>query len=213
MPSATDLSTERVSRFLAAEAQRFHEMHPKSAALRTQARRHLLFGVPMHWMADVPAPVPLFVDRAKGAQLWDVDGHAIVDFCLGDTGAMFGHSPEPVVRTLAEFAGQGATTTLPSTAALEVGALLEQRFGLPMWQFTAAATDANRFVLRWARAITGRPKVLVFNGCYNCTDNDVLVDLAPDGSALNRASLLGQVHELGAMNSPATKPLIWRPPG
>ena len=198
MPFATDFSPERITRFLAAETQRFRQAHPKSAALYAQAQRHLLFGVPMHWMADVPAPVPLFVDRALGAQLWDVDGHALVDFCLGDTGAMFGHSPEPVTRTLAEFAGQGATTMLPSTVALEVAALLEQRFGLPMWQFTATASDANRFVLRWARAITGRPKVVVFNGCYHGTVDDVFVDLAPDGRALTRPSLLGQVHDLAA---------------
>ena len=189
---------ERIARFLAAESARFLAAHPESVALHQQAQRHFLFGVPMHWMADAPSPVPLFVDHAQGARLRDVDGHEITDFCLGDTGAMFGHSPGPVARTLAQHGAFGATTMLPSTVALEVADLLEQRFGLPMWQFTATASDANRFVLRWARAITGRRHIVAFNGCYHGTVDDVFVDLAADGSAHTRPSLLGQVHDLAA---------------
>ena len=189
-------AAERIARFLAKETSRFHAEHPRTAALHQQASRRFLFGVPMHWMADAPSPVPLFVDHAEGATLHDADGHTIVDFCLGDTGAMFGHGPPPVVRTLAEFGSKGATTMLPSVTALEVAALLEQRFGLPMWQFTATASDANRFVLRWARAITRRKHIVVFNGCYHGTVDDVFVDLASDGSTHTRPSLLGQVHDL-----------------
>jgi glutamate-1-semialdehyde 2,1-aminomutase len=150
----------------------------------------------MHWMADAPSPVPLYVDKAQGARLFDVDGHTIIDFCLGDTGAMFGHSPAAIARTLAEHGAFGATTMLPSTVALEVADLLEQRFGLPMWQFTATASDANRFVLRWARALTGRQHIVVFNGCYHGTVDDVFVDLDAQGATHTRPSLLGQVHDL-----------------
>lgn len=191
-----DFSSAQIARFFAAEAQRFRAAHPRCAALHAQAQRHFLFGVPMHWMADTPAPFPLFVDAAQGARLVDADGHELIDFCLGDTGAMFGHSPAPIARTLAEFGAQGATTMLPSAVALEVAALLEERFGLPMWQFTATASDANRFLLRWARAITGRPRILVFHGCYHGTVDDCFVDLAEGGSTRMRASLLGQVHDL-----------------
>jgi glutamate-1-semialdehyde 2,1-aminomutase len=196
MPTATPFDPARVHRLHAAESARFLAAHPRCAALHEQAQRHFLFGVPLHWMADAPTPVPLFVDRAQGARLVDADGHTIIDFCLGDTGAMFGHSPAPVARVLAEQGGHGATTMLPSQAALDVAALLQQRFGLPMWQFTTTASDANRFVLRWARAITGRPNIVVFNGCYHGTVDDVFVDLATDGSAHTRASLLGQVHDI-----------------
>ncbi|MGE4376564.1 MAG: aspartate aminotransferase family protein [Burkholderiaceae bacterium] len=191
-----DFSSAQIARFFAAESHRFRATHPRCAALHAQAQRHFLFGVPMHWMADTPAPFPLFVDAAQGARLVDADGHEIIDFCLGDTGAMFGHSPAPIARTLAEFGAQGATTMLPSAVALEVAALLEARFGLPMWQFTATASDANRFLLRWARAITGRPCILVFNGCYHGTVDDTFVDLAEGGGTRMRASLLGQVHDL-----------------
>ena len=191
-----DFSSAQIARFYAAESQRFRATHPRCAALHAQAQRHFLFGVPMHWMADTPAPFPLFVDAAQGARLVDADGHEIIDFCLGDTGAMFGHSPAPIARTLAEFGAQGATTMLPSAVALEVAALLDARFGLPMWQFTATASDANRFLLRWARAITGRPCILVFHGCYHGTVDDTFIDLAKGGGTRMRASLLGQVHDL-----------------
>ena len=194
----TSHSADRLGRFHAAETARFLADHPRCVALHAQAQRHFLFGVPLHWMADAPSPVPLYVDEARGARLFDIDGHELIDFCLGDTGAMFGHSPAPIARTLAEHGGSGATTMLPSTVALEVADLLERRFGLPMWQFTASASDANRFVLRWARAITGRKHIVVFNGCYHGTVDDVFVDRAPDGSTHTRPSLLGQVHDLTA---------------
>ena len=192
----TLFSAAQIARFHAAETARFLADHPRCVALQQQAQQHFLFGVPLHWMADAPSPVPLVVDRAQGARLFDVDGHTLVDFCLGDTGAMFGHSPAPIARTLAEQGALGATTMLPSTVALDVARLLQQRFGLPMWQFTATASDANRFVLRWARAITGRQHIVVFNGCYHGTVDDVFVDLQPGGSTHTRASLLGQVHDI-----------------
>ena len=193
---STTLPAERVARFHAIETARFLADHPRCAALHQQAQRHFLFGVPLHWMADAPSPVPLYVDKAQGARLFDVDGHAIIDFCLGDTGAMFGHSPEAIARTLAEHGAEGATTMLPSTIALDVADLLERRFGLPMWQFTATASDANRFVLRWVRAITERKHIVVFNGCYHGTVDDVFVDLDTQGRTHTRPSLLGQVVDL-----------------
>jgi glutamate-1-semialdehyde 2,1-aminomutase len=151
----------------------------------------------MHWMADWPTPFPLFVREARGAHFTDADGHAYADFCLGDTGAMFGHSPPAVTAALQRQAARGLTTMLASEDAAAVSALLAERFGLPRWQFAMTATDANRFVLRWLRAATGRKVLLVFNGCYHGTVDDVFVDLV-DGQAVQRDSLLGQVHDLTA---------------
>ena len=119
----------------------------------------------------------------------------MADFCLGDTGAMFGHAPPAVTAALQCQAAMGLTTMLPNEDGAVVAELLAQRFGLPMWQFAMTATDANRFVLRWMRAATGRPVLLVFNGCYHGTVEDVFVDLV-DGVAVQRDSLLGQVHDL-----------------
>lgn len=183
----------------ARERVRFVQSHPASAALAAQAAPHFLFGLPMHWMRDWATPTPLYVASAQGATLTCVDGHTYADFCLGDTGAMYGHSPEPVARAIAAQARLGLTAMLPGSQTPDVGAQLSHVFGLPRWQLCLSASDANRFVLRWARALTGRPKVLVFDGCYHGTVDDALVDMRGDAvsgyTAHTRASLLGQVHD------------------
>ena len=177
------------------ERQRFIAMHPKSQALAQQAQQHWLFGVPLHWMSDWSTPFALQVASALGAHITDADGHSYVDFCLGDTGAMFGHAPPAVVQAVQRQVAQGCTTMLSGDNAAWVGAELARRFGLPMWQSALSASDANRFLLRWVRAATGRKKLLVFNGCYHGTVDDVFVDLV-DGQPRQRDSLLGQVHDL-----------------
>jgi glutamate-1-semialdehyde 2,1-aminomutase len=191
------ISAEAVAVFARAERERFLRMHPRSVALAQRAQGHLFGGVPMHWMADWSTPVPLFVERARGACFEDVDGHRYVDFCLGDTGSMFGHSPEPIARALCEQAERGLTTMLPGEDAVICGELLAARFGLPFWQVTATATDANRYVLRWARAITGRKTLLVFDGCYHGTVDDVMVRWQ-DGRTVHRSGLVGQAYDLSS---------------
>jgi glutamate-1-semialdehyde 2,1-aminomutase len=160
---------ERAKRLLERELERFEREHPRSAELARRASSSLLAGVPMHWMVRWPGAYPVFAEEAWGARFRDVDRIEYVDFCLGDTGAMTGHSPEPVVRAVAEQAARGITLMLPSEEALWVGEELARRFGLPRWQFALTATDANRFAIRLARHITARPKVLVFNWCYHGT--------------------------------------------
>jgi len=177
------------------ERQRFINSHPKSQALAQQATNHWLFGVPLHWMSDWSTPFALQVTSAQGAHLTDADGHSHVDFCLGDTGAMFGHAPPAVVQAVQRQVALGCTTMLSGEDAAWVGAELARRFGLPLWQCALSASDANRFLLRWVRAATGRKKLLVFNGCYHGTVDDVFVDLV-GGQARQRDSLLGQVHDL-----------------
>lgn len=193
--SRAGLGWPRAQSFLAQERARYAETHPQSAALAAQAQQHLLFGVPLHWMKDWGTPFALHVDHASGAVVTDVDGHALVDFCLGDTGAMFGHAPAPVANALVQQATRGYTTMLATADAADVGQRLSARFGLPFWQFAMSATDANRYTVRWIRAATGRKKILVFNGCYHGTIEDVFVDLV-DGQPVQRDSLLGQVHDL-----------------
>jgi glutamate-1-semialdehyde 2,1-aminomutase len=185
----------RLDALAAREAARFAETRPKALAALQAGAGHFLNGVPMHWMRDWPMPHLPLVKKAKGATITDIDGHTIDDFCLGDTGSMFGHSPAPVARAIKEQAGRGLTYMLPTPAALEAGRLLTDRFGDFRWQIATTATDANRFALRVARAVTGRPKVLVFNGCYHGTLDDTMVELR-DGVPANRAGLIGQVQDL-----------------
>jgi len=192
-PFPTDRS--RLSVLLQSESRRFADQHPVSGDLATLARRHLYRGVPMHWMADWSTPFPLFVQQAGGASFTDVDGHRYADFCLGDTGAMFGHSPGPVAEAIREQSSRGYTTMLPGEDAIAVGQELSRRFGLPTWQVTTTATDANRSALRWARAATGRKIILVFDGCYHGTVDETMVRLR-GGKTVHRAGLLGQAQDL-----------------
>jgi glutamate-1-semialdehyde 2,1-aminomutase len=191
------IASPALQALLARERANYIQRNPRSQAQSARAAQHLLFGVPLHWMNDWGTPFALQVASAQGAQLLDVDGHALADFCLGDTGAMFGHAPPVVTAALQRQAAMGLTTMLPNDDGAVVAGLLAARFGLPMWQFAMTATDANRFVLRWMRAATGRKTLLVFNGCYHGTVEDVFVDLV-DGIPTQRDSLLGQVHDLTA---------------
>jgi glutamate-1-semialdehyde 2,1-aminomutase len=151
------------------EEQRFIAEHPRSAELYARAKGSLLGGVPMNWMKKWAGAFPIFVAHAKGAHFTDVDGREYVDLCLGDTGAMTGHSPDATADAIAKRVREGITLMLPTEDSLWVGEELKHRFGLPYWQFALTATDANRFAIRIAREITQRSKVLVYNYCYHGT--------------------------------------------
>ena len=179
-----------VNRLMEREVERFRAEHPRSLELAERAKASLLGGVPMHWMVRWAGGFPVFAQEAHGSRLVDVDGIEYVDFCLGDTGAMTGHSPEPVVRAISEQAGRGITLMLPSEDAIWVGNELQRRFGLRFWQFALTATDANRFAIRIARAVTGRPKILVFNWCYHGTVDETVVTLV-DGEVRPREGSVG----------------------
>jgi glutamate-1-semialdehyde 2,1-aminomutase len=190
----------RVRELTERELQRFATEHRGSGALAERARDALLGGVPMNWMnkwatafpiEGAPGAFPLFAARAEGARLIDVDGREYVDFCLGDTGAMTGHAPPPVVAALARDARDGMTYMLPTEAAIEAAELLGERFGVAHWQFTVSATDANRFAIRLARAVTGRRKLLVFDHCYHGTVDEAFATLDAGGAVAARDFNLG----------------------
>jgi len=190
LTSAVATSTAHVGQLIEGELERFEREHPRSRELALEAAEPLLQGVPMPWMVRWAGGFPLFAAEAGGARFRDVDGHEYVDFCLGDTAAMTGHSPEPTVRAIAEQARRGITLMLPSEDALWVGRELARRFGLPRWQFALTATDANRFAIRLARELTGRPKILVFNWCYHGTVDETFATLA-DGRVTAREGNVG----------------------
>ncbi len=179
----------------AREAKAYGKARPKTRAALEKGASHFLDGVPMHWMKDWPMPFTMLVKSAKGARITAIDGNEINDFCLGDTGSMFGHSPAPLARAIRAQARHGLTYMLPTEAALEAADLLTQTFGDFRWQIATTATDANRFALRVARAVTGRRKVLVFNGCYHGTLDDTMVELR-DGKTQSRQGLVGQFADL-----------------
>ncbi|MEM7122717.1 MAG: transaminase [Pseudomonadota bacterium] len=182
-----------VQALLDQEIQTFETDHPRSRALFEAAGAHLLNGVPLNWMRRWAGPFPLYADRASGAHVTDVDGLDYVDFCMGDTASLFGHGRRDVAQALNARLATGASMMLPTADAAEVGATLAGRFGLPSWQFAVSATDANRFILRLARAVTGKRKVLLFNGCYHGNLVEALIT-SKNGVAAASPEMVG--HEV-----------------
>jgi glutamate-1-semialdehyde 2,1-aminomutase len=172
------------------EEKRFIADHPQSAALYQRAQNSLLGGVPMNWMKKWAGAFPVFVKNAFGAHFTDVDGRDYVDLCLGDTGAMTGHSPAIVADAVSRRVREGITLMLPTEDSLWVGEELKRRFGLPYWQLTLTATDANRFVIRIAREITQRSKILVYHYCYHGTVDESFAALC-DGVVGPRRGNIG----------------------
>ena len=180
------------------ELDGFVAARPRSRRLAEQARRHMPGGVPMSWMAKWPGPFPVFVDSADGAHFTCVDGIDHVDLCLGDTGAMTGHSPAATVAAVRQQAGRGLTAMLPTGDAAAAAQELTRRFGLPMWQFTLSATDANRHLVRYARHVSGRPKVLVVDYCYHGTVDEAFATLDAAGRVVPRRGNIGPPVDPGS---------------
>lgn len=172
-----DVDRAKLETMLAEEIKRFANEHPECHKLYERAKGCLLDGVPMNWMVRWAGGFPLFVKVAKGASFTCADGNHFIDFCLGDTGAMVGHSPDAPMKQIAEQLNRGITFMLPTEDAIWVGEELQRRFGLKYWQTTLTATDANRFVLRLARHITKRPYVLVFDYCYHGSVDETFITI------------------------------------
>jgi glutamate-1-semialdehyde 2,1-aminomutase len=183
------ISREKLKLLSAREEQKFISEHPKSAEMYARARKSLLGGVPMNWMKKWAGAFPVFVASAKGAHFTDVDGREYVDLCLGDTGAMTGHSPDVVADAIAKRVREGITLMLPMEDSVWVGEELTRRFGLPYWQFALTATDANRFAIRIAREITQRSKILVYNYCYHGTVDESFAGLQDGVVAARRGNI------------------------
>lgn len=184
-----------LSDLIARETQRYLDAHPKAAAEAARLKEHWLFGAPFHWMNDWASPSAMIAEDGEGAVLTDIDDNTYDDFCLGDTPGMFGHGRPEIARAIAEQARRGATFMLPTSEAADVGALLAERFGLPFWQTTLSASDANRAVIRWARAVTGKSVIVVFDGCYHGMVEDCFVELR-HGRTRPDAGLIGQVFDM-----------------
>ena len=178
------------------EDQRFLETHKKSGELFAVAKDSMPNGVPMSWMSKWPGAYPVFVEEAKGASFVDVDGNTYIDFCLGDTGSMTGHSPDATVSAIREQVGRGLSAMLPTKDAAVVSTELAKRFGVALWQFTVSATDANRHVIRYARLITKKSKIIVIDRCYHGSVDETFATLDSSGKTVSREGNIGAPVEL-----------------
>ena len=185
----TYVDRPRLASLWADEVALFESTHPRSRELWEAAVPHMPDGVPMLWMAKWPGPWPVYVESAAGAHFRDVDGIDHVDLCLGDTGAMCGHAPAASVSAISAQLAKGSTFMLPTSDAADAAAILESRFGLPSWQFTLSATDANRSLIRYARQVTGRQKILVIDYCYHGTVDEAYATLDDDRVVSRRGNI------------------------
>ena len=193
---STTIRPERIAELMKIEEQRFLDLHKESTAAFNQSSKVMHEGVPMSWMAKWPGAHPVFVKEAKGAHFTDLDGHDYIDFCLGDTGSMTGHSPAATVAAVKAQIDKGITAMLPSENAAIVSDLLRERFGLPLWQFTVSATDANRHVIRYSRMITGRSKIVVIDRCYHGSVDETFATLDDAGFTIKREGNIGAPVDL-----------------
>ena len=190
------INRDRLAQLRKIEDERFLKLHPKSGEMFKAGQANMPGGVPMSWMAKWPGAYPIFVQEAKGARFTDVDGNTYIDFCLGDTGSMTGHSPAPTVAAIKKQLSSGLTAMLPTEDALAVGQDLTKRFGLPMWQFTVSATDANRHSIRYCRLVTGKQKIIVIDKCYHGSVDETFATLDAAGNTVAREGNIGAPVEL-----------------
>jgi glutamate-1-semialdehyde 2,1-aminomutase len=193
---ATVINREHLKKLRAIEDARFLDTHKKSAEEFERSKKVMHEGVPMSWMAKWPGDHAVFVKSAKGAHFQDIDGNDYIDFCLGDTGSMTGHSPDATVAAIGVQAAKGITAMLPTEDASIVSAQLAERFGLPLWQFTVTATDANRHVIRYCRMITGRSKIIVIDKCYHGSVDETFATLDAQGGTIKREGNIGAPVDL-----------------
>ena len=181
----------RLKQLHAREEERFVARTSKSRALFEKAKGVMPGGVPMSWMTKWPGKYPLFVASAQGAHFVDVDGNEYIDLCLGDTGSMTGHSPQATVEAISAQLKRGMTAMLPTDDAVAVSSELARRFGLPLWQFTVSATDANRHAIRYSRLITGKSKIIVIDRCYHGSVDETFATLDGSGKTVVREGNIG----------------------
>ena len=211
------INREHLKNLHSKEMERLLSRTPKSAALFEKAKEVMPGGVPMSWMSKWPGKYPLFVESARGARFIDVDGNEYIDLCLGDTGSMTGHSPKPTVDAITAQLSKGMTAMLPTDDAVAVSSELARRFGLPLWQFTVSATDANRHAIRYSRLITGKQKVIVIDRCYHGSVDETFATLDSSGNTVMREGNIGapvaldlttrvvEFNDLGAMEDALKK--------
>jgi len=187
---------ERLKKLFDEEVKLFISRSPESKKLHEKSTGPMMNGVPMSWMVKWPGPYPVYVSSAKGAHFSDVDGNDYVDFCLGDTGAMVGHSPDASIRAIKNQLEKGITLMLPTEDAAIAAQTLADRFGVEKWQFTLTATDANRHMIRYARHITGRKKILIHDYCYHGTVDETFANLDEAGNTVSRVNNIGAPVDL-----------------
>jgi glutamate-1-semialdehyde 2,1-aminomutase len=174
-PHTAMIDRHRLAALRSREDQEFERRTARSRSLRSQASAHLPLGVPMSWMSGLYRTPPIYIAGGHGAYFTDVDGNDYLDFNLCDLSMTVGYGNEAVAAALAAQAGRGAQFLLPTEDAIVVSRILAGQMGLPFWQFTLSASGSNAEVIRIARFMTGRSRLVIFGGHYHGHIEETLV--------------------------------------
>lgn len=158
----------------------------RSRELYARSLRSLPLGVGSNFRAMDPYPV--FVEKARGSRLWDVDGNEYVDFAMGFGSLFVGHAHPAIVRAVADQAARGTLYAMPHALEYELAEELKGRFRLDLVRFTNSGTEATMHALRVARGFTGRPKIVKFEGGFHGCHEAVMASVKPPVDSAGLAS-------------------------
>src|SRR5262245_21174605 len=161
----------------AQELERYRSQNKKSRDMYEKAERVLPLGVSSNFRTY--EPYPIYIQRAQGSKMWDVDGREYTDFSMTFGALMVGHAHPTMVEALSRAASEGTLYGMPHDRELRGAELLCERFHLEQVRFTNSGSESTMHALRVARAYTGRDKVVKFEGAYHGGHDAVLVSVKP----------------------------------
>ena len=169
----------------AQEIDRYRKQTTKSHAMYEQADKVLPLGVSSNFRTF--EPYPIYIARAEGSKMWDVDGREYTDFSMCFGALMVGHANPVMVKAVAKAAAEGTLYGMPHDRELKAAELICERFGLGQMRFTNSGSESTMHCLRLARVYTGRDKVLKFEGAYHGGHDTALVSVKPPKAKLGSA--------------------------
>lgn len=192
-PHTVMINRQRLAALRVDEERAFIVRTARSRALYEKAAAHMPHGVPMSWMAGLWRTPPIYISSGKDAYFTDVDGNDYLDFNLCDLSMTVGYGNEAVARAADQQMRRGAHFLAPTEDAIAVSEMLSERMGLPFWQYTLSASGSNTEVIRIARFMTKRPRIVIFAGHYHGHIEETLVRdddgrSVPDTSGLSPGS-------------------------
>ena len=178
-----------------AALQRYVERNPESKRLHEE-RARFMPGGNTRSVLHVP-PFPLTIVRAEGARIWDADGHEYLDFLGEYTAGLYGHSNPVIEAAIREALADGTVLGAPNRYELRLAEAICGRFpSIELVRFCNSGTEANVLALSLARAVTGREKIVVFEGGYH----GGVLSFRHGGSPLNFPApfVVGRYNDLSA---------------
>ena len=166
-----------MSSSLELEITRFKKRTPKSFELFEKGKKSTPYGV--HSNYRLTDPYPVYGRKGVGPKVWDADGNEYLDFNMGFGALVVGHAHPLIVQAISERVAAGTLLGLEFEDSVELGRVMQERFKVDMVRFSSTGMEAVTNAIRFARAHTGRNKIVKFEGCYHGGSDHVLVSVKP----------------------------------